>query len=68
VVRAISQAGLYPANCRLVDAAETGFTEAGDGKHDLLVLTFELANQPLEPRMKRALGHRSASSAAHRFA
>ena len=54
-VRAITQAGLYPANCRLVEAAEAEFTEAGDGKHDLLVLSFESGDHPLEPWMKRAL-------------
>jgi len=54
-VRAITQAGLYPANCRLVEAAEAAFTEAGDGRHDLLVLSFESGDHPLEPWMKRAL-------------
>jgi alkyldihydroxyacetonephosphate synthase len=54
-VRAISQAGLYPANCRLVEAAEARFTEAGDGTHDLLVLSFESADHPVDPWMTRAL-------------
>ena len=54
-VRAISQAGLYPANCRLIERDEAEFTEAGDGTHDVLVLTFESADHALEPWMNRAL-------------
>ena len=41
-VRTISQAGLYPANARLIERDEAKFTEAGDGRHDILVLTFEV--------------------------
>ncbi len=54
-VRAISQAGLYPANARLIEREEARFTEAGDGTHDILVLTFESADHPLAPWMSRAL-------------
>jgi alkyldihydroxyacetonephosphate synthase len=54
-VRTISQAGLYPANARLIERDEAKFTEAGDGRHDILVLTFESADHPLEPWMNRAL-------------
>jgi alkyldihydroxyacetonephosphate synthase len=54
-VRAISQAGLYPANCRLIERDEAEFTEAGDGTHDVLLLTFESADHALEPWMNRAL-------------
>ena len=54
-VRVISQAGLYPANARLLERDEAKFTEAGDGRHDVLVLTFESADHPLQPWMKRAL-------------
>jgi alkyldihydroxyacetonephosphate synthase len=54
-VRAISQAGLYPANCRLIDAAEAGLTGAGDGTHAILVLGFESAEHDVEPWMKLAL-------------
>lgn len=54
-VRAISQAGLYPANARLIERDEAKFTEAGDGTHDVLVLTFESADHPLEAWMSRAL-------------
>jgi alkyldihydroxyacetonephosphate synthase len=54
-VRVISQSGLYPANARLIERDEAKFTEAGDGRHDVLVLTFESADHPLEPWVKRAL-------------
>src|SRR5450759_1334591 len=54
-VRTISQAGLYPANARLIERDEAKFTEAGDGTYDLLVLSFESADHPLEPWMDRAL-------------
>jgi alkyldihydroxyacetonephosphate synthase len=54
-VRTIGQAGLYPANCRLIERDEAGFTEAGDGTHDVLVLTFESADHALEPWMNREL-------------
>lgn len=54
-VRIISQAGLYPANARLIERDEAKFTEAGDGSHHVLVLSFESADHPLEPWMARAL-------------
>jgi alkyldihydroxyacetonephosphate synthase len=40
-VRAILQAGLRPANCRLLEAREAALTLAGDGTSDLLMLGFE---------------------------
>jgi alkyldihydroxyacetonephosphate synthase len=54
-VRALSQAGLYPANCRLIDAAEAAVTGAGDGSHSLLVLGFESATHRVDGWMKLAL-------------
>ncbi len=54
-VRALSQSGLYPTNCRLIDAAEAAVTGAGDGSHSLLVLGFESADHDVEPAMKLAL-------------
>jgi len=54
-VRTLSQAGLYPANARLIERDEAKFTEAGDGSCDVLVLSFESADHPLEPWMDRAL-------------
>jgi alkyldihydroxyacetonephosphate synthase len=54
-VRAISQAGLYPANCRLIDPDEARVTGAGDGSAALLVLGFESAEHDVEPWMALAL-------------
>lgn len=54
-VRAISQAGLYPANCRLLDPLEALINASGDGKHAVLVLTFESADHPVDEWLKRAL-------------
>ncbi len=54
-VRAISQSGLHPSNCRLLDAGEAALTMAGDGSHALLVLGFESADHPVQEAMARAL-------------
>ena len=54
-VRAISQSGLNPANCRLIDAREARTTMAGDGSHALLVLGFESVDHPVDASMARAL-------------
>ena len=54
-VRALSQSGLHPANCRLLDAHEALLNGvAGDGSC-VLVLAFESADHPLEASMERAL-------------
>jgi alkyldihydroxyacetonephosphate synthase len=60
-VRAISQSGLHPSNCRLLDPGEAALTMAGDGSHALLVLGFESTEQPVADAMSRAL----ALCAAH---
>lgn len=53
--RAIAQSGLNPANCRLLDAAEslvnTGVAVAGG----VLVLAFESADHPVDSRLERAV-------------
>jgi len=54
-VRALSQSGLYPSNCRLIDAREAEVTGAGDGSHALLVLGFESADHDVERWMTTAL-------------
>ena len=51
--RAISQSGLYPANCRLLDATEAGLTGADDSGTALLLLAFESADHPLGPWITR---------------
>ena len=45
-VRAIAQAGLYPANCRILDPQEAHNTGAGDGRAAILVLAFEFGRPP----------------------
>jgi alkyldihydroxyacetonephosphate synthase len=53
-VRALSQSGLYPTNCRLLDPREAEITGAtSDGA--LLVLGFESADHPVDAWMDRAL-------------
>jgi alkyldihydroxyacetonephosphate synthase len=54
-VRALSQSGLHPANCRLVDALEAQQTGSGDGVHALLVLGFESSDHGVTEPMQRAL-------------
>jgi alkyldihydroxyacetonephosphate synthase len=59
-VRAISQSGLHPSNCRLLDPGEAALTGAGDeqaraGGRALLVLGFESADHSVQEAMARAL-------------
>ncbi|MFI5009833.1 MAG: FAD-binding oxidoreductase [Solirubrobacterales bacterium] len=54
-VRALSQSGLDPSNCRLIDPREARLTMAGDGARALLVLGFESADHPVDGAMQRAL-------------
>jgi alkyldihydroxyacetonephosphate synthase len=54
-VRELSQSGLNPANCRLIDAREARMTLAGDGSHALLVLGFESTDHAVDGAMARAL-------------
>ncbi|HJL18029.1 MAG TPA: FAD-binding oxidoreductase [Sandaracinaceae bacterium LLY-WYZ-13_1] len=53
--RAVSQSGLWPSNCRLLDKREALINRvATDGSH-VLLLGFESADHPVEPWMERAL-------------
>jgi alkyldihydroxyacetonephosphate synthase len=54
-VRVLSQAGLYPTNCRLLDPTEVARNKVSESAVTLLMLGFESADHPLEPWMKRAL-------------
>src|SRR5438128_723071 len=54
-VRAISQSGLNPSNCRLIDAREARLTMAGDGEHALLVLGFESTDHSVDHALERGL-------------
>ena len=53
-VRAVSQAGLYPANVRIVDGVELRVNGAGDGSFTLMVVSFESSDHPVDPWMARA--------------
>jgi alkyldihydroxyacetonephosphate synthase len=53
--RALSQSGLEPSNCRLLDPAEAASSAGGDGKSALLVLAFESADHALDAWMQRAV-------------
>jgi alkyldihydroxyacetonephosphate synthase len=52
--RAIAQAGLFPANCRLLDPGEAELAGVGRGQ-SVLLLAFESADHPLDAWMDRAL-------------
>jgi alkyldihydroxyacetonephosphate synthase len=54
-VRALSQSGLHPSNCRLLDPREAAITGSASGDVALLVLGFESADHPVEPWMDRAV-------------
>jgi alkyldihydroxyacetonephosphate synthase len=54
-VREISQSGLEPANCRLLDAVESDTTSAGPPGKALLVLGFESAHHRVVEPMSIAL-------------
>ncbi len=54
-VRQIAQSGLYPSNCRLIDATEAVLSDIGDGTRELLILAFESADHPVDAWLGRAL-------------
>lgn len=54
-LRKVSQAGLFPANCRILDPREAFNTGAGDGSYAIMVLAFESGDHPLDAWMQRAL-------------
>jgi alkyldihydroxyacetonephosphate synthase len=54
-IRAVVQTGLWPSNCRLVDAEETKLAGAGDGSFHMVVLGFESGDHPVDVWMARAL-------------
>jgi alkyldihydroxyacetonephosphate synthase len=53
--RTIAQAGLYPANCRLLDPGEAMNSGATDKEEAVLVLAFESADHLLDPWIARAI-------------
>ena len=54
-LRQISQSGLFPANCRLLDSSEAVMNGAGDGSKHILILAFESADHDKTTALKRAL-------------
>ena len=54
-VRAISQSGLNPTNCRLVDALEAKLTKSYAGGLPILVLGFESPRYPVDRQLELAL-------------
>jgi alkyldihydroxyacetonephosphate synthase len=52
--RALVQSGLWPSNCRLLDATEALVTGAGDASAHLLLVGFESADHPVDAALARA--------------
>lgn len=53
--REIAQAGLYPANCRLLDAREAALNAVTADGSSVLIVAFESADHPLAPWLERAV-------------
>jgi alkyldihydroxyacetonephosphate synthase len=53
--RMLAQSGLFPSNCRLLDAAEAMLHQVATDGSTVLLLAFESADHPIEPWMERAL-------------
>lgn len=53
--RAIAQSGLYPANCRLLDAKEAFMNQVVADGSSVLVIAFESADHPVDVWLERAL-------------
>lgn len=53
--RGLAQSGLFPQNCRLLDAGEALNSGAGDGQRSVLLVAFESADHPLDAWMARAM-------------
>ena len=54
-IRQITQAGLFPANCRYLDAQDAQFYGAGDGTKSVLLLGFESADHPVDVWLERGV-------------
>lgn len=54
-VRLLSQSGLYPSNCRLIDAREAMMNGIGSGGKHVLIVGFESADHPMDAWMERAV-------------
>jgi alkyldihydroxyacetonephosphate synthase len=54
-VRALSQSGLYPSNCRLLDRREAALNAVTMDRTHVLIVGFESADHPVRVWMERAL-------------
>ena len=54
-LRQISQSGLFPSNCRVLDSNEALLNGAGNGTKHLLILSFESADHDKSMALERAL-------------
>ncbi|WP_432076680.1 FAD-binding oxidoreductase [Streptomyces wuyuanensis] len=55
-VRAVSQSGLHPANCRLLDPGEAALAQVTGGGRSALVLGVESAGRPVDGRLAELVG------------
>ncbi len=53
--RGLAQSGLYPSNCRVLDALEAQNNGVGDGSEHLVLVAFESADHGVEPWLDRAI-------------
>ena len=53
-VKSISQAGLYPANVRIVDDVELKINSASKRSYTLMIVSFENADHNIDPWISRA--------------
>ena len=53
-VKAIPQAGLYPANVRIVDNVELKINNASNGSSTLMIVSFENSDHPVDAWIARA--------------
>jgi alkyldihydroxyacetonephosphate synthase len=54
-VRALTQSGLWPSNCRLLDPGEAELMAGAPPGRAVLVIGFESADHPLDPWIARAV-------------
>ncbi|HUX05583.1 MAG TPA: FAD-binding oxidoreductase [Acidimicrobiales bacterium] len=64
--RALAQSGLWPSNCRLLDAAEALVSGAGDGTNHLLLIGFESADHPVKVALRKCAGSGSGNAVTTR--